>query len=289
MKIIVTGGSGFVGSNTIVALVKKGYEVLNFDLTEGFDIRKLSDLQEVIEPGDKVLHLAAIARFAQADADPLLAYETNIEGTKNVALACLAKKAERLVYSSTGSVYMPVEQEPPISEEFKCRGNSVYACSKYIGELILERLKVPYVILRYAHLYGKGKIGHGAIGGFIDRMNRGLSPILYGGKQSNDFTHIEDIVQANILALETRNFGEVYNIGSGEELTTEGVFEIMRDALGYEEEFTILPGRSVDPLRFVFDISKAREGLGYNPKYSFREGFDAFCEENNIKAPKKSY
>jgi len=288
MKIIVTGGSGFVGSNTIVALIKKGYEVLNFDLTEGYDIRRLSDLQEVIEPGDKVLHLAAIARFAQADADPLLAYETNIEGTKNVALACLVKKAERLVYSSTGSVYMPVIQEPPITEKFKCRGNSVYACSKYLGELIIERLKVPFVILRYAHLYGKGKIGHGAIGGFIDRMNRGLSPVLYGGKQSNDFTHIEDVVQANLLVLETRDMGKTYNIGSGEELTTEGVFEIMRDALGYEKEFEILPGRSVDPLRFVFDINKAREGLGYNPKYSFKEGFDAFCKENNIKAPEKS-
>ena len=285
MKIIVTGGSGFVGSNTITALKEKGYTVLNFDLTEGHDIRSLRQLMAVINPGDKVLHLAAIARFADADEDPLLAYETNIEGTKNVAWACRHRKAERLVYSSTGSVYMPIEQKPPITESFKCRGNSVYACSKYIGELIIKKHETPYIILRYAHLYGKGKIGHGAVGGFIDRMNRGLAPVLYGGKQSNDFTHIEDIVQANLLALETDKLNEVYNIGTGEELTTEGVFEIMRKVLKYDKEFEVLSGRSVDPLRFVFHVGKARRGLGYNPHYSFKEGFQAFCAGNNIKKP----
>ena len=133
-KVIITGGSGFVGVNTIKFLKEKGFEVFNFDLVNGeegfkWDIRNKYQLTEVIEEGDKVLHLAAIARFAEADANPKLAWETNVLGTKNVAEVCKENKAERLVYSSTGSVYMPIDEEPPITENFKARGNSVYGCS----------------------------------------------------------------------------------------------------------------------------------------------------------------
>ena len=273
MKVIVTGGNGFVGSHTITALKEKGYEVLNFDLSQ-YDIRDYYQVKTAIDKGDKVLHLAAIARFAEADENPLLTYEVNMKGTENIAKACQEKGAERLVFSSTGSVYMPIEQEPPITEDWQIRGNSVYGCSKAIGELIIQRYTTPYVILRYAHLYGAGKIGHGAIGGFIGRMNEGLAPRLYGGKQSNDFTYIKDIVQANLLALETDKLNETYNIGTGEELTTEGVFKILADFFDYHKEFERLPLRVVDPLRFVFDISKARKGLGYNPEYTFKKGIE---------------
>lgn len=276
MKVVVTGGSGFVGTHTIAALKEKGYEVVNFDLRTKHDIRILDDLEEVIQPGDKVLHLAAIARFNDADNDPLLALETNALGTKNVAYACLRQNAERLVYSSTGSVYMPIEQEPPITEQFRARGNSQYACTKFQGEEYIRKYRIPHVILRYAHLYGEGKVGHGAIGGFIERMSRGLAPVLYGGLQSNDFTSCWDVVQANLLALETPNINEIYNIGTGEELTTEGVFMILADLFGYHKEFERLPARTVDPLRFVYDISKAKRMLGFNPKYNFVEGMRAW-------------
>jgi len=284
MKIIVTGGSGFVGKPTIAALREKGYEVFNYDILEGYNLLNLEQLKGVIHPGDKVLHLAAIARFTDADADPLLAYETNVKGTENVALACAAKGAERLVYSSTGSIYMPITKEPPITEEFQGKGNSVYGCSKYVAELIVQREKTPYIILRYAHLYGEGKIGHGAIGGFIARMDRGLAPVLYGGQQSNDFTYILDVVQANLLALESPHLNEVYNIGTGEELTTERVFEILRDLFGYNKEFEKLPMRTVDPLRFAFDISKAKEKLGFNPEYNFKAGMAHYLRTTNEKS-----
>ena len=171
---------------------------------------------------------------------------------------------------------MPIEQEPPITEDFICKGNSVYACCKYLGELMIKKecKTTPYIILRYAHLFGEGKTGHGAIGGFIDRMNRGLLPVLYGGKQSNDFTYIEDVVNANIRALECEKecFNQAYNIGTGEELTTEGVFEILSGIFNYHKEFERLPARSVDPLRFVYDISKAEKMLGFKAKYSFKAG-----------------
>lgn len=271
-RVVVTGGSGFVGSHTIKALLAKGYAVVNYDIANGHSILDYKQLCGAIQKGDKVLHEAAIARFAEADANPLQAFRINVQGTETVARACARNGAERLVYASTGSVYIPIEKEPPITEEFPVRGNSVYACSKCVAEKMVQEYGTPWVILRYAHLYGEGKIGHGAIGGFISRMKQGLAPIIYGGKQSNDFTYIKDIVQANILALETDKTGEAYNIGTGEELTTIRVFEILRELFKYNKEFERREARIVDPPRFVFDISKARKLLGYNPQYSFEKG-----------------
>jgi nucleoside-diphosphate-sugar epimerase len=261
------------------ALKERGCQVFNYDLETECDIRNPGQLERMIEPGDKVLHLAAVSRFADADRDPLKALTTNAIGTDNVALACERNGAERLVYSSTGSVYMPIEQEPPITEEFPVRGNSNYACTKNMGELSIQYRcrRTSWIILRYAHLYGEGKIGHGAIGGFIGRMNRGLSPVLYGGAQSNDFTYISDVVQANVRALEIADpaaMDQAYNIGTGEELATEQVFSILADYFGYHAEFERLPARTVDPLRFVYSINKARRLLGYEPEYSFRKGIE---------------
>ena len=281
-RVIVTGSSGFVASNTIPLLKEHGYEVIPYDLKEGYDIRNLHQLKSVIKKGDKVLHLAAIARFAEADDNPLLAWETNVLGTVNVAKACTENGAERLVYSSTGSVYMPIEKEPPMTEDFPARGNSVYACSKYIGEQVIIGENIPYVILRYAHLYGEGKIGHGAIGGFISRMSRGLSPVLYGGLQSNDFTYIKDVAMANLLALETDNTNEVYNIGTGEELTTEEVFKILSEKFDYHKEFERLPARTVDPLRFVFSVEKAEKLLGFKAKYNFKDGLTDYLKDGKL-------
>jgi UDP-glucose 4-epimerase len=126
--------------------------------------------------------------------------------------------------------------------------------------------------LRYAHLYGEGKVGHGAVGGFLSRMERGLAPTLYGGKQSNDFTYIKDVVTANILALETPNLNEIYNIGTGEETTTEEIFNIMRKVMNYEGEFEHFEQRGVDADKFVYDTSKAEKGLGFKAVWKIENG-----------------
>ena len=285
MKTVVTGSEGFVGMNTIPLLEKAGHNVFRFDLRTGYDIRDYDQLKSFINKGDKVLHLAAIARFAEADADPYTAWETNVLGTLNVARVCKENGAERMVYSSTASVYMPIDQEPPITEDFPAKGNSVYGCSKYIGEQAIKRTDIPYIILRYAHLYGEGKLGHGAVGGFISRMTRGLTPTLYGGKQSNDFTYVKDIAIANLMALTVDNpeaLNETYNIGTGEELTTEECFNIMAEKFGYDKELERFPARTVDPLRFVFDIKKAEKLLGFKAKYNFRDGLDDYLKTGTI-------
>lgn len=282
MKVLITGGLGFVGTETRKYLIEKGLSPASYDIMDGMDIRDLNHLETCIkeERPDRILHLAAIARFAEADKDPELAFDTNVVGTRNIATVA-QKYHIPVVYSSTGSVYMPISQEPPITEEFKACGNSVYGCTKHLGELAIKK-STPWIILRYAHLYGKEKRMHGLIGGFMDRINRGLAPTLYGGKQSNDFTYIKDVAYANYLALTAPwdKWNQVYNIGTGEELTAEQAGEIVCKFAGYKGEIEKKPQREVDPGRFVYDMTKAKAMLGFSPAFSFAQGLaDMFEKE----------
>lgn len=286
MKILITGNRGFVGSETQKELEKLEHEVLGFDLMDGKDIRDFHQLNEFAREHkpDRILHLAAIARFADADADPKLANETNVLGTKHVAQVAAVHHIP-VVYSSTGSVYMPIKETPPITEQFRAIGNSQYGCSKYLGETYIREV-TPHIILRYAHLYGKEKRMHGLIGGFLDRIAHGMAPTLYGGKQSNDFTYIKDIATANILALTSPwdKWNQVYNIGTGEELTAEAAGKLICDATGYKGEIEIKEQRGVDPDRFAFSVKKAEIMLGFKAKWNFKDGLaDMFADMSDVK------
>ena len=148
-NILITGNLGFVGTETQKLLETMGYKVFGYDIMENRDIRDGEQFEAHVKEWriNRILHLAAIARFVDADKDPLLAHETNVLGTKNVALIA-AKYHIPVVYASTGSVYMPITEEPPITEEFKAQGNSVYGCTKRQGELYIQRLGNPWKILR---------------------------------------------------------------------------------------------------------------------------------------------
>lgn len=280
MRVLVTGDMGFVGSATFVELVNHGHDVVGYDVMMGRDIRDRVQFLSAVEKVDRILHLAAIARFADADADPMLAYSTNVDGTRIVA-SVAEQTHTPIVYASTGSVYMPIAQEPPITEGFRVAGNSVYGCSKLLGELYVRRANVPSIVLRYAHLYGPEKRGHGLIGGFVDRIERGLAPTLYGGRQSNDFTYIKDVARANRLALEASwdRWNQTYNIGTGEELTAEDAGRMVCDAWGYTGDVVTVRGREVDPQRFVFDTTKAERMLGFRATYDFASGLADMAQQ----------
>ena len=286
MKVLITGNLGFVGHATQKLLEESGHQVVGFDVMNGRDIRDGEQVQNCIstERPDRILHLAAIARFAEADRDPKLAIETNVLGTRNLAIAA-AKFHVPIVYSSTGSAIMPLnDYTPPFNEEIPARGNSVYGSTKAAGEFFIRESK-PYIILRYGHLYGSEKRMHGAISGFLDRMQRGLAPVLYGGEQTNSFIYIKDVARANLLAL-TANWdcwNQIYNIGSSEELTTEHVFEQIKKMTGYKGKIEKKEMRTVDPKRFAFDVSKAERMLGFKATYSFEEGLDHMLTEMNLK------
>lgn len=284
MKILITGDKGFVGSETSKLLKEKGHIVVGYDLMDGYDIRDREQFERAVifHKPDRLLHLAAIARFSDADADPKLAFETNVIGTLHISNV-VKKYHIPTVYASTGSVYMPIQgMTPPITEKFPAKGNSVYGCTKYAGELYIREIN-PHIILRYAHLYGKEKRMHGLIGGFVERISRGLAPTLYGGKQSNDFTYIKDVAEANYLALIAPwdKWNQVYNIGTGEELTAEAAGKIICEFAGWKGKVDKKEGRIVDPDRFVYDMTKAKVMLGFEPAFKFKQGLkDMFDDQH---------
>lgn len=287
LRVLVTGSEGFVGKETIKLLEEDGHEIFPYDLMNGYDIRDSKQLEDAASSfkANRILHLAAIARFADADKDPKLAFETNVVGTANVVM--VAKKYHiPVVYASTGSVYMPITDfTGTIKEDWPAKGNSVYGCTKYLGETYI-REQTPHIILRYAHLYGKEKRMHGLIGGFLERINRGLAPTLYGGKQSNDFTYIKDVARANVCALTAPwdKWNQVYNIGTGEELSAEEAGKLVCEVAGYKGDIEIKEGRTVDPEKFAFDCSKAERMLGFKYKYDFASGLkDMFKDDKSSR------
>ena len=230
------------------------------------------DFNDLLQKGDKVLHLAAIARFGDATRNPQKAARVNVEGTINIIKACIEKKAERLVYSSTGSVYshaVPI----PIREDAKREPHSIYGLTKKQAEdwIFLYGENLSYVILRYGYIYGKGK-DWGAVGAFIKRIKEGKRPVVFGGKQTNDFIYIKDVVHANLLALETEHTRQAYNIGSGRATSIKDVCERCIDAVQTDLTMEIKPARIFDFPVFVYDISKAQTLLNFEPKWNLTKG-----------------
>jgi UDP-glucose 4-epimerase len=289
MKVVVTGANGFVGFHTVKALVDAGYDVTALDVSDSrlqtefkenpnYTIAKADildeDLKRFIELGDKVLHLAAVPRFEQASQNPQKAFRINVEGTINVIQACIEKKAERLVYSSTGSVYsrnVPV----PIREDATREPESIYGLTKKQAEdwIILYGHRLPYVILRYGYIYGKGK-DWGAVGAFLKNLKEGKRPIIYGGKQTNDFIYIKDVVQANLLALETEHTRQAYNIGTSRATSIKDVCQLCIKAVNTDLTMEIKSAREFDFPVFVYDISKAQTLLKFDPKWNLYEGIE---------------
>lgn len=274
MKILVTGSKGFVGRPTVELLKKSDTEVIEYDFQDGFDICNLAQLESVItaKSPDAILHLAAIASFNDAETDIRAAFEVNVIGTRNI-VSVANKHSISLVYASTGSVYLPITESPPITEKFKAGGNSVYGYTKYLGESYV-RDHNPHIILRYSHLYGDGKYTGGLVDNFTRRIKRGLPPRMYGGMQVNDFTYVKDVAQANYLALTAPRsvWNQTYNIGTGKETTTEEAFRILCQMTDWNGEIERGEQRVVDATSFVFDVSKAEKMLNFKAQYDFIDG-----------------
>ncbi|MGD0976818.1 MAG: SDR family oxidoreductase [Minisyncoccia bacterium] len=296
MKVLVTGGAGFIGSNLVDALIAEGHQVTVIDnLFTGkksqvnrkakfvrADICEPKKIKPYFKNIDWVFHLAAIARIQPSIKDPVPTIYNNIIGTLNVLLAARDAKVKRVIYSASSSSYGD-QQTLPLHEKMSPRFKSPYSLSKYVGEELCRLFSNLYglktVSLRYFNVYGSRQLLTGAyatvIGIFLDQIRAGKSLTIVGdGKGERDFTHINDIVRANILAAKSDKIGqgELINIGTGKNYSVNKVAEMI---LGLSKKPTgavNIPARPGETRRTLADNSKARELLGWKPTISLEEG-----------------
>jgi UDP-glucose 4-epimerase len=295
MKYIVTGGAGFIGS-FIVEAVAGSHEVVVIDNfssgksenMSGFpenvrfirgSITNLSLLTDAFKGADGVFHLAAIASVARSVDDPLATHETNLTGTLNVLLAARNCGVRKVVFSSSSAVYGD-EQTLPKRENMPPAPLSPYAVSKLAGEyyctVFSELFGVKTVSLRYFNVFGPRQDPHSeyaaVIPKFITRLIDNQPPLIFGdGMQTRDFVYIKDVVQANMLAMQSPATG-TFNIGSGQKIdlnTLAGTLaEIMKVNLHPIHE----KSRMGDIRDSVSDVSAAKNAFGFQNRYSLDEG-----------------
>ncbi|OGL72394.1 hypothetical protein A3F28_02085 [Candidatus Uhrbacteria bacterium RIFCSPHIGHO2_12_FULL_57_11] len=299
MKILVTGGAGFVGSNLVDALLAHGHSVRVLDnvstgkrenvnpgaeLVVG-DICDLETVRKAMNGIEYVFHVAAIPRVPLSIERPLETHAANVDGTLNVLVAARDAKVRRVIYSASSSAYGD-QPTLPLREDMREHPLNPYALQKWIGEhycrLFSELYGLETVSLRYFNVYGPRMSSEGAyatvIGIFLRQRKAGEPLSIAGdGEQTRDFTHVDDVVRANILASESNQVGkgEVINIGAGEQ---HSVNEIARMIGG---PTTAIPARNAEARDTLADVTRARELLGWSPAVSFSEGM------NGLLAPKE--
>lgn len=299
-KILVTGGAGFIGSHLVDRLMKEGYEVVvldnffsgkienvkhhldngKFHLTKG-DVRNSDDAKEAIKNVDAVFHLAAIVSVPLSIKDPLLVNDANVRGTLNLLEASSKAYVDRFIFASSCAVYGEVDSLP-INEHHPTSPIAPYAASKlaaeYYCKVFYENYGLNTLCLRYFNVYGPRQVKNyysGVITQFIDRLKKIKPPIIYGdGQQTRDFVHVEDIVEANMLALNCQHeFGEVINVGTGKPTTINRLAEVLLELSGRSDlKPKYAAPRKGDIRNSCADISKAKRALGYEPKVTLKKG-----------------
>jgi nucleoside-diphosphate-sugar epimerase len=299
MKYLVTGAAGFIGSNISRRLLKNNCEVRGFDnfstgkrkniedlerkdsfeFIEG-DLRNPDAIKEAVKNIDIVLHQAAVPSVQRSVENPVLVNDSNINGTLNLLIAAREAQVKKVVYASSSSIY-GFNETLPKTEDMPAEPISPYALSKYAGErycqIFSEIYNLPTICLRYFNVFGpyQDPASHysAAIPRFINLMLDNKQPIIFGdGAQSRDFTYVENIVEANILAVNSKITGKVINIACGERVSIKEVVQILNAILNKEIEPAYKKGRVGEVKHSLADISKAREEIGYEPKYKFTEG-----------------
>lgn len=300
MKALVTGGGGFIGSHIVMRLLDGGHEVRviddfstgrkenlvgaagRIDLREG-DLRDPDAVRGAVEGVDWVFHEAALPSVARSVEDPLSTNAVNVQGTLQLLLAARDAGVRRVVYAASSSAYGDTPTLPKI-ETMPPSPLSPYALQKYAGEqycVMFSRLYgLETVALRYFNVFGPRQDPAGfysaVIPRFIVQLARGEKPTVFGdGEQSRDFTYIDNVVDANLLAAErSEAVGEVINVACGERITLNRLLAELCDILGVDIPAEHGPPRAGDVRHSLADISKAHRLLGYEPGIALREGLE---------------
>lgn len=284
-KAVVTGGAGFIGAHICRTLQEHGVEVVNIDLESGGDVRDVASLKRHFVGAQWVFHLAALPRVQYSLEHPLETNETNVSGLLNVLVAAKESQIKKVVYSSSSSVYGD-QDKMPLREDMPPRPKSPYALQKYVGELYCKLFSdvygLPTVSLRYFNVYGPGGDPNGpyalAIPKFLEQRKTGGPMIIFGdGEQTRDFTHVRDVVRANLLAAESQDVGrgEVINIGAGKNASVNKVAKL----IGGPTEHV---ATRLEPHDTLADNSLAKKLLGWEPSVSLEEGIEELKREAGL-------
>ena len=298
MRILVTGGNGFIGKYLVKSLLENGDVVTIFDnfsnpsknlsslvdigakIIEG-DITKLSDITNAIKDQDTVIHLAAKISVAESIIDPLETFQVNVDGTRNVLIACKKNHVKKLIAASSAAVYGESIPGLKLTEKSKMEPISPYGQSKVkmeqeIKEFVSE-YKINYIILRFFNIYGIGQTSEysGVITKFMERIIQNKSLEVFGdGLQTRDFVAIQDVIYSIHNAISSDKNG-TYNIASGNAVTIKELAELMISLSGKKLEIQYSPAKNGDIRYSQADISSAKDNLAYYPKVQLKEGIKA--------------
>jgi len=298
MKILVTGGAGFIGSHLTEALILAGHTVTVIDnLRSGHeqnlaavkdkinfikgDINDEKTLATAMNGQEAVFHLAAIASVPYSVEHPLETHDVNATGTLRVLLAARAAGVKKLIYSSTAAVYGD-EPTLPKTELSPLKPQTPYALTKLAGEHYARMFHTLYgmhtTALRYFNVYGPRQDPtspySGVITKFITALKTGKQPVIFGdGMQTRDFVFVGDVVQANLKALESSQTG-VFNIGTGVQASINELYAHLTEALGKEVIARYEARAAGDILHSVADITSAKKILSYSPQTTLHEGIE---------------
>lgn len=315
-KIVVIGGAGLIGSHVVEALIEeKPKEILVFDnFTRGEqsnlekvlkhdcvtayegDITHVDVLDYALKDADYACHLAALW-LLHCHEFPRAAFEVNIAGTFNVLEACVKNDIQKLIYSSSASVYGDAVKAP-MTENHPYNNRTFYGATKIAGEHMCrsfyERYGLNYVGLRYMNVYGPRQDYHSAYTSVImkvlDRIDEGLPPVVYGdGSQAYDFIHVEDVALANLCALKSNSIDEFYNVGRGIKTTIKELVEEIIDLTQCGLEIQYQPSGQTFVTNRIGCPKKAKVDLDFYAKIELREGLRDVIRWRNAQPDTGNY
>ena len=316
-KVLVTGGTGFIGSNLCEHLLKEGYSVRCLDnfatghmhnlipLIEKYpdmfelqvgDIRNIEDCRKAVDGVEYVMHEAALGSVPRSIKDPATTNAVNIGGFLNMLIASREAKVKRFIFAASSSTYGDSKSLPKV-EDVIGKPLSPYAITKYVDELYADVFArtygdIEYIGLRYFNVFGRRQDPNGAYAAviplFVKKFMKHETPNINGdGEYSRDFTYIDNVVQMNMLAMTTTNpesVNQIYNTAFGERTTLNQLVGYLREFLGEKDEVirsiepTHGPNRAGDIPHSLACIDKAKNLLGYKPRYSMRDGLKEACD-----------
>lgn len=298
MKILVTGGAGFIGSHIVDALIEKGHEVVVVDNLSSGRLENVSkksrfykadikgkDIEQIFkkEKPQIVCHQAAQKNVRISVENPKFYLEDNGIGTLNILESCIKHGVKKIIFASTGGAIYDPSILPAREDKSRLNPLSPYGITKLLGELYLrfysDTYGLKYTSLRYSNVYGprqdaEGEAGVVAI--FATSLVKGKIPIIFGdGNQTRDFVYISDVVNANLLSIENpKSDNQIFNVGICQEKSVNQIFDSLRQIIGYKGKAIHLKPKKGEVRRISLSYDKIKKVLGWEPLASFEEGLE---------------